>query len=417
MVLQDIIALAVLLVLSGFFSGIEIAFFSISNIRVRHLLEKEVPGSATLSKLKSDPHRLLITILIGNNLVNIGASALATVLAVNYFGSKGAGIAVGVMTFLILVFGEITPKSFANIHAESIALFIAKPIYWLQLLFMPITFFLDKFIKILTKIVGGKEYNSGKITEEELRSIVNISHEAGGIGKDEKEMIHKIFEFDDIEVKEIMIPRTDVEMLDISTTIPVLCEFLKNKKFTRIPVYEDNPDNIKGILYIKDIIPDICSLGSKVSLRGLLKPVMFVPGTKKIDSLLREFQRKKRHIAIVVDEHGNVLGIITLEDIIEEIVGEIYDENEERKDPIKIVNDHTAIVDSETNLEKLNEKLRLGFQRNKKKTIGAFVLEKLGRIPSKGNKLVFASFEIIVDKVEENRIISLKIIKKKGKIA
>ncbi|MBU0535459.1 MAG: hemolysin family protein [Nanoarchaeota archaeon] len=411
----EIIILVVLILLSGFFSGIEIAFFSISNMRARHLAEKKVRGADTLMKLKSNPHRLLITILIGNNLVNIAASAIATVMAIDMFGSKGAGIAVGVMTLLILIFGEITPKAFATIYAENIALTVSKPVLVMQTIFMPITFFLDKFIKTVTKISGNREFGKRKISEEELRSIVNISHEAGGIGKEEKDMIHKIFEFDDIEVREIMVPRTDVVRLSADTSFSNLMIFLKKNKFTRVPVFQDKVDDIIGILYIKDLLHNIDKLNTKVTIKDLIKQVMFVPKKKKIDELLREFQKKKQHMAIVVDEHGGFLGIVTLEDILEEIVGEIYDENEIRKEMIRIVDNKTAIVDAETTLNKLNDALKLGFHKNLKRTLGAFVLEKLGRIPKSGDKIWFSGFDLIVDNMANNRVLTLKIIRKKGK--
>ena len=415
MIILNIMLLVILIMLSAFFSGVEIAFFSLSNIRIRHLVDKKVKGAQTLQKLKSDPHRLLITILTGNNLVNITASAIATVMAVDYFGSKGAGIAVGVMAFLILVFGEITPKSFATIHAERIALLLAKPVDVMEKIFLPITFFLDRFIKMFTRAIGSKEYGIRRISEDELRSIINISHEAGSIGKEEKEMIHRIFEFDDIEVKEIMVHRTDMIRLDSSTSMPALIDFLKKSRFTRIPVFEGRIDRIMGVLYVKDLLPYIDRLNSNVSLKDIIKPVMFVPLKKKIDSLLREFQRKKQHMAIVVDEHGGVAGLVTMEDILEEIVGEIYDENEVRKEPVKIIDEKIAIVDSETTLKQLNKELKLGFHKAKNKTIGAFVLEKLGRIPKEGDKIWFSNFDIIADNVENNRILTLRIIRKRRK--
>ncbi|MBD3313234.1 DUF21 domain-containing protein [Candidatus Woesearchaeota archaeon] len=412
--LIDVIILFILILLSGFFSGIEIAYFSIGNVRVRHLVEGKIKGAHMLHVLKSDPHKLLITILIGNNLVNIGASALATVIAVDMFGSKGAGIAVGIMTFLILVFGEITPKSFATMYAEKIALKVSRPLYMLQLLFMPLTFFLDRFIKLLTKITGESQYGIRKITEDELKSIVNISHEAGGIGKEEKEMIQKIFEFDDIEVRQIMIPRTDVVRLHVDTSFSELLAFVKKNSFTRIPVFDKNADDIIGILYVKDLLHNIDMIRSATSIRELVKNVMFVPSSKKIDELLREFQKKKQHMAIVVDEHGGFGGLITLEDIVEEIVGEIYDENETRKEQISIIDSKTALVDGETTLENINKSLRLGFHKNLKRTISAFVLEKLGKIPKKGDKIWFSGFDIIVDSLDNNRVTGLKIVKKRG---
>ncbi len=412
--LIDGVLLLILLVLSGFFSGIEIAFFSVSSIRVRHLAEKKARGSETLKKLKSDPHRLLITILIGNNLVNIGASALATVIAVDFFGSKGAGIAVGVMTLLILVFGEITPKSFATVYAEKISLLVSKPIYILQKIFLPVTFFLDKFVKVITKVAGEARYDIQKISEEELKSIINISHEAGGIGKEEKDMIHRIFQFDDTEAREIIIPKKDVYMLNTGTNISDLLKFLKKNKFTRIPVYEGNRDNVIGILYVKDLIPHLKSIHSMTSLKSLVREVMFIPGSKKIDCLLREFQRKKQHIAIVVDDYGSVQGIVTIEDIIEEIVGEIYDEDERRKEPLKLLDSRTALVEARTPVQKVNDCLRLGLQ-TRKRTLGGFVLEKLGRIPKEGEKIWFDSFIIIINRMDDHRISDLKIQKKKGK--
>lgn len=419
--IASIILLFVLLILSGVFSASEIAFFSVSNIRVRHLVEKKVKNSQLLMELKDDPHKILSTILICNNVVNIGASAIATKVGLDIFlmadftvrQSVQLAAITGVMTFLVLCFGEISPKTIASRHAESFSLFMVKPLLFLSKILSPIIFVLDIITRGIVRIAGEPKERP-LVTEEELKHMVEVGAEEGEIKKKEREMITNIMEFDTIEAKEIMVPRPDVHFVNGKKKIKDIMPELMKKGFSRYPVYDKSPEKVIGTVFIKDLIIARSENKSNSALKKFIHKPLFVPETKRIDKLLPEMQKKKQHMAIVVDEHGNVAGIVTIEDMLEQIVGEIYDETDKVEKEIVKLGSKSARVKGWANIDDVCDKLDLKIEPTESyDTMGGFVLEKAGKIPKKGEVVKGKGFTVTVEKVEGNRIIDLKITKKK----
>ncbi len=409
-VLQEAIILIGLLALSAMFSGAEIAMFSVSTLSVKHLMEKGKKGAKTLYKLKSDPNRLLITALVGNNLVNIGAAAYATKLAIGTFGSAGVGIATGIMTLLILVFGEVFPKSYATSKAAKISLKLAGFIYFFSILFFPIVALLNVALK---KFV--KHQVVPRISEDELKVFVRASKEEGSIKQIEAEMINNIFEFDETTVGEIMTPRLDMFCLDADKSISEVKDKIKSTKHTRIPIYLNKLDNIIGVVHMREIMQMLAEGKTDVKLKEISREPLFVPESKKIYLMLRTFQKKKNHLAVVVDEYGVVIGLVTLEDVLEEVVGEIYDESEEKKVLVKEIKPKHFIVEGKADIYLVNEKIHgLSIEESPEyDSVGGFVLTKLGRIPSEGESFRYNKYNVIVKEVVGNRILKLEI--KRGK--
>jgi CBS domain containing-hemolysin-like protein len=396
--LDQIFILVVLLFFSGFFSSAETALFSISRVKARHLGKMAGRTNLLIMRMKEDPHRLLATILIGNNLVNIGASSLATALALDYFQDRAVGIVTGVMTFLILVFGEIFPKSIATRNNILISKIVILPIFWLSILFFPLIKFLD-FIPKLT----GKIKRTPTVTEEELLTFVEVVEEEGEIKEEEKELIHNIFEFDDTNAYEIMTPRADMYVIDVDDELRVH-EIVKSG-FSRIPVIRGDIDHVVGILNIKDLFMRHLTANAPLDVRQLMQPPYFVPENKKLDSLLRQFKRRKSHLAIVVDEHGGVAGLITLEDVLEEIVGEISDETDKVEARIVSLKNKEWIVLGKTDVEEVNEKIPMEIPESREyDTFSGFVLNQIGKIPQEKEEIPIGSFVVTVQKKDGNRI-------------
>ncbi|MHC1610101.1 MAG: CNNM domain-containing protein [Candidatus Methanospirareceae archaeon] len=324
-----IIALCALLLLSGFFAGSETALIRMGRVKARSLLKSGVKGADTVQKLVNEPDAFLTTVLIGNNVVNIGASALATSIAIEYFGDLGVGVAIGVMSFLILTFGEIMPKTFAVHHAERISIAVSKPLEILIFVLRPVTKVLSVMTKAFGKLLGVKMQQRGELSEEEVKTFLDIGEEEGVIEEDEKEMINGVLKLDYIVVKNVMTEKEDMVCLEVHQSLDSAIELIKEYGYSRIPIFEGSKDKIVGILYAKDLL--INANNSTISLKKLMKPAYFVPETARVDDLLKEFRKGKFHIAIVVDEEGRTKGLVSLEDLLEEIVGSIYDEYDEHE--------------------------------------------------------------------------------------
>ena len=301
MIVNHLLLLVILLLLSGFFSSAETALFSISQTRARHLAKEKLRSYQLIKRMKDDPHKLLTTILIGNNVVNVAASAIATSLTLGMFANYAVGLTTGVMTFLILVFGEVIPKSFATRNNILIAKLTIFPIYWMSILFLPIILFLN-FIPRIT----GRMSKTPSATEEELITFVEVVEEQGEIKEEEREMIHNVFELDDTSASEIMTPRADMFVVDAE--VPLDLKAIADSGFTRIPVIEGDMDHVVGILNIKDIFMHQATSETTVNVRAIMRPPYFVPENKKLDRMLHQFKARKNHMAIIVDEHGGVSG-------------------------------------------------------------------------------------------------------------
>ena len=405
--LNQAILLIILLILSGFFSSSETALFSISRTKARHLAKLPGKANALIKRMKDDPHRLLSTILIGNNVVNVAASAIAAQLAIDLFrdyaigsaSSYAIGAVTVVMTFLILVFGEVIPKSTATRNSVLIARMVIFPIYWCSILFRPIVLFLD-FIPKIT----GKIKQTPSVTEEELMTFVEVVEEEGEIKEQEKELIHNIFEFDDTNASEIMTPRAD--MFVIEADAPLDLKAIAESGYTRIPVTEESIDNVVGILNVKDLLSFQAQGETVTNVRQVMRPPYFVPEHKKLDSLLGQFKKRKTHMAIVVDEHGGVSGLITMEDALEELVGEIRDETDKEESLIVRLKNKDWVVKGKTDIEEVNETIGMSIPDSADyDTFSGYVLEKIGRIPSEDEKIAIGGFEIVVKSKDGNRII------------
>jgi putative hemolysin len=406
MLFQQILVLGVLLLLSGFFSSAETALFSISRAKAVHLAKEKRLTNALIKKMKSDPPRLLSTILIGNNIVNVGASALATAITLNLVASNAVGIATGIMTMLILIFGEIIPKSVATRNNVLIARVVIIPLYWFSVLFTPLIFMLN-FIPKLT----GKMQKKPQVTEEELMTFVEVVEEEGGIEEEEKELIENIFEFDDTSASEIMTPRADMFVINVDEQLDL--ERIIRSGFTRIPVIEEDIDHVIGILNIKDLFMHQVTSSEPIDVRKIMSEPYFVPENKKLDNLLHQFKKGKQHMAIIVDEHGGVCGLITLEDALEEIVGEIIDESD-RFEPliVKLKKDEWRVL-GKSEIDEVNEKLQMGIPDSKEyDTFSGYVLYQIGRIPEEKEEIPLGDFMVKVDKMDGIRIREY-IVKKK----
>ena len=410
MLFNQIVVLSVLLLLSGFFSSAETALFSISKAKAVHIAKEKGLRNALIKKMKDDPHRLLSTILIGNNLVNVAASALATVVTINLVSSNAVGIATGVMTCLILIFGEIFPKSVATRNNIMIAKLVIIPLYWLSILFTPIIIMLN-FIPKLT----GKVQRKSHVTEEELMTFVEVVEEEGGIEEEEKELIHNIFEFDDTSASEIMTPRADMFVINVDEDFQL--ETIVRSGFTRFPVIEGDIDHVIGILNIKDLLMHQATCADKINVREIMRDCYFVPENKKLDHLLKEFKRRKQHMAIVVDEHGGVCGLITLEDALEEIVGEIIDETDKFEPHIVKLKKNEWKVLGKSEINEVNEKLQIDIPDSKEyDTFSGYVLDQIGRIPKEKEDISLDNFIVTVNEMEGTRIKEY-IVKKREEIS
>jgi gliding motility-associated protein GldE len=406
----ETVSIVVLLFLSAFFSGSEIAFMSVNKVEIRHLRQNGDPRAAIVDRLLSSPDRLLVTILVGNNLVNVAASSVATKMATEVFGSKGVGIATGAITLLLLMFGEITPKSLANTRAMKFSMVVARPIELCYYLFFPVVAILN----LLTKLVNGGDDNYRTkpfISEERIRKFLSVGEEEGVIEADEKKMINSIFEFDDTIVKEIMVPRIDMVCVEVNDSLDKLKDIVIEEGLSRIPVYNDTIDNIVGIVYAKDLLPLLQEEAPEMNIQKIMRPAYYVPETKKVDSLFTELKNKKIHMAVVLDEYGGTAGLVTIEDLLEEIVGEIHDEYDEEEKMIKKKSESEAVVDGRVDIDKLNKALDASFPEENYETISGFILSMLGYVPKAGEEIKYENLVLTVEEVVQRRISKVKIEK------
>jgi CBS domain containing-hemolysin-like protein len=398
MIVHHVIILLILLLFSGFFSSAETALFSISQTRARHMAKENVRSHQLIKRMKDDSHTLLTTILIGNNVANVAASAIATALTLKLFANYAVGLATGVMTFLILVFGEVIPKSFATRNNIIIAKLTIYPIYWMSILFYPVILFLNFIPRITDKMT-----KTPSATEEELITFVEVVEEQGEIKEEEREMIHNVFELDDTGASEIMTPRAD--MFVVEADAPLDLKVIAESGFTRIPVIEGDIDHVVGILNIKDIFMHQAKSEVPVNVRTIMRPPYFVPENKKVDRLLHQFKVRKNHMAIIIDEHGGVSGLISLEDVLEELVGEIRDETDKEEPHIVSRKPKEWLVLGKSEIEEVNEKIGMHIPESREyDTFSGFILDKIGRIPEEDETFTIDGHRIVVMEMDGNRI-------------
>lgn len=408
--LVDSLLLVVLLGLSAFFSGSETALFSLSRLALSRLENGSHDGKKILHLLSS-PGRLLITILIGNMVVNILASAIATKLALHHFGDSGVSIAIGVMTFLLLVFGEITPKTYAVEHHTSFAMYSSGPLYRISRVLSPLISILKYLTDKLVEFGGTplkEEYSY--LTAESLRTMIEVSEQEGILKEEEEEMIKGIMDFSETLVREVMIPRFDMECLNITTDREATFSLIRESGFSRIPVFGENIDDVKGILYAKDLLKFIKDRTSSFDLNDIIHEAFFVPETMKIDTLMNELQKRKTQIAIVVDEYGGTEGLVTMEDLVEEIVGEILDEYDEEERLIERISDHIYLVSGKIDIDELNDELEIELPTEEADSIGGLLMAKLEKVPEMGDETTVDGVRLVVEEVDGLRLEKVRLI-------
>ena len=419
----QIFSLIILIAFSAFFSSSETALTSINKIKLRHLKESGNKKALLVEKLLENPKDLIGSILIGNNIVNIGASAIATVLTTRLvidtpYESSGVAIATGVMTIFVLIFGEITPKSFAQQYSEQISLLIARPISIIVFMLKPFSFIFSKISSVFIKLFGG---NPDKIdpfiTEEELRTLVDVSEEEGIIEENEKDMLFNVFDFGDQQVKDIMVQRVDIISIASTVTYRELLNSIREYQFSRVPIYENNLDNIIGILNVKDLILLDDYNKKNFDVKNILRDASYTFEFKKIIDLFSEMKLSRCHISIVLDEYGGTAGLVTIEDIIEEIFGEIDDEYDDLTEYIKKVSENEYIVCGNTKINLINEELNLFINSEKFESIGGYIIESLDRIPLEGEIVDCENFSITVKTLNKNSIKKIKLTLQKIEVA
>ncbi len=393
--MNELIILGILLVLSGFFSGSETALTALSRARAEALVKERRRGSKALAKLKGNTTRMLVIILVGNNLVNIGASALATVLATEWFGHFGPGIAVGVLTVLILVFGEVTPKSWAALHAERISLFAAPIILVFGRALLPAVWVLERFAARLHRVAGVNKEPT--VTESEVISLLTYGAEEGTIEDDEIEMIERVFAFNDSTVRDVMTPRNEVFSLDGNLSIQEALSYLVKGSASRVPVYDQAPDDVIGVIYLRDVLQALVDNKAEAALRTIAYDPLFVPQTQTIDELFDTLRKTKRHLALVVNEYGMLQGVVTLEDLLEELVGEIYDESDRPEDSMEEVSEGRVRLSGLAEMRAVIDYFDVELPDWKPTdTVSLWLLNHIGRIPATNETFDIDGFSVHV---------------------
>ena len=393
-----------LLALSAFFSSSETAMMAVNKIRIRNLADAGLSSAQTLMKVLDNQPKMLSAILIGNNIVNISASSLSTIVVTRAFGDMYVGVGTGILTLLVLIFGEITPKTSATLYSETMALRFAKPIYMIMQVLTPVIFIVDKLSQgVLRLLHVDPNKKQDAITEDELRTIVEVSHEEGVIESDEKKMIYNVFDFGDSVAKDIMVPRIDMTFIDVDATFSEVIEVFREVKYTRYPVYEETTDNVIGIINIKDLL--LTENQKKFCIRDYLREPLYTYEFKKTAELMVELRKTQNNIAIVLDEYGATAGLITLEDMLEEIVGEIRDEyDEDEEDLIRRIGPREYVVEAAMKLDDLNDQLGLDLESEDYDSIGGFIIGLLDHLPEEGEEVTHKTLRFVVDKVDRNRI-------------
>ena len=408
-----LVLVVVCLVLSAFFSSSETALTTVNLIRIRNLADNGDKAAAWVLKARRDQSKMLGAILIGNNVVNLSASSMLTVLVTDVFGSQAVGAATGVLTLLVLLFGEITPKTIATLEAEKNALRFARVICLLMTILTPVIFVVNLLSGGVLRLLGvDPNKPTDSITEDELRTIVEVGHEKGVIESEEKEMINNVFDLGDSVARDIMVPRIDMSFVDVEASYEELMEIFRRDHYTRLPVYEDNTDNVIGIINMKDLI--LLEDRAAFSVRDYQRQPLFTFESKKLSELMIEMRKTSNNIVIVLDEYGATAGLITLEDILEEIVGDIRDEfDADEEDELKEISKGEYLADGSMNLDDINDRLGLELVSEDFDSLGGFMIDRLEHLPAEGEEVDTEEVRLVVEKVNKNRIDKVHIYVKK----
>lgn len=406
------ILLVLLVLMSAFFSSAETALINMSKIRLKHLVKENVKNADKLEKLYEDSNKLIGAILIGNNIVNVATSSIATIITTSRFSNAGLGISVGLTTLVILIFGEITPKNLALQNSESISLFVAPIILFLVRIFTPILFILNNISKLLSSLLGQRnDDKKPTITQDELKTIVDVSNQEGVLQTDETEMIQNIFEFKDLTVDDIMIQRRDIVAISSDMSYDEIIEVFKNRQLSRLPIYEDTIDDIIGVLYAKDLFFNEHNK-EEFDIKTLMREPVFVNEFVKISDFFKKMQQVKTHIAIVLDEYGGVAGIVTMEDLVESIVGDIYDEYDQQDEEVRKVKENIYVINGNSKLTEIQELLQVELVSKDYESLGGYLMDKMGKIPTQGDIYEDDNFKFIISSMDKNRINKVKVIRK-----
>ena len=407
----EIAALITLIGLAGYFSGLEVALVSVRLSKIEQLVKNKVRGASSLHKLKSNPSRMMSSVNLGNNLASIAATALATDIALKLFRDEGLAIVVGIMTFLILVFGEITPKTYCNANATKVAVRNSRILLAFSYAFFPIVWIFEIITKGMIRLTGSSDIPPG-LTEDEIKEIVNQGLKDKAIEKQESELVHGALNFDDIIIRSVMTPRPKMFTLKSKMMLFEALPEINKNGFSRIPVYSENRDKIVGIVHVRDILKRLEGEDKIITLEQVMREPFFVSQEKKVSSLLKEMQGRKAHMAIVVDEFGGVEGCVTLEDLVEEIVGEIHDETDITKSNFEREGSDTIITNGDIEIDEINEIFRTEIpQGDDYASLNGLLHEKLADIPKEGDRIVIGPLRIVVEKVLENKPEKIRIEK------
>jgi len=403
------------LLLSAFFSSSETAFVSLQRIRVEHMLDTKVKGAKRVSKMLKQPEKLLSTILLGNNFVNTAAAALASVIAVSIWGERGVIFATIVVTILLLIFAETTPKTLATQHSERLSLIFARPIEIISWVFTPFVIALSWIASGFTKLAGGTPVPRSLASEEEIRTMISVGHKEGTVEEDEAEMLHKVFEFGNRPVREAIVPRTEVVWVEKGTKLADFLKIYAQSPLSRFPVYEDNMDNVVGILSVKDVLMALAqeTINNDSAIDDLIRPAYFAPETKRISELFSEMQDKNYRMAVVIDEFGGTAGIVSLSRLVEEIVGPVGDELAAAEKEYEAINEYTFQIDGGMRIEEANEQLGLELPEGEYETVAGFILDLLGYIPKQNQKLKYKNLRLVITEMKGMKIEKVLLTKEK----
>ena len=411
-----LVFLVICLLLSAFFSSSETAFIALQRFRLQHMVDTKVKGAQRVARLVERPEKLLSTILLGNNFVNVAAAALATVLAMSVWGQEtGVVVATVGLTIIILIFSETTPKTFATQHAEKLSLIYARPIEALAWIFTPVVAVLSWIASAFTKLAGGTPLHRSLVSEEEIRSMITMGHKEGTVEEEEAEMLHKVFEFGDRQVSEAIVPRPEVISVEKGTTLADFLAIYAESPMSRFPVYEENMDNVVGILSVKDVLMALAkgAITHENTIDDLIRPGYFTPETKRIGELFTEMRDKNYRMCVVVDEYGGTAGVVSLSRLMEEIVGPVGDELAEAEKEYEPINEYTFQVDGGMRIDEANEEMGLELPEGDYETVAGFILHLLGHIPRQGQQIRYKDLKLVVTRMRGKKIDEILLTKEK----
>jgi len=411
-----VVFLFLCLVLSAFFSSSETAFISLQRFRVEHLVETKVKGAKQVAKMIEQPEKFLSTVLLGNNFVNTAAAALATALAISVWGEEqGLLIATIGVTIVLLIFSETTPKTIATRHAEKMSLLYVRPIEVVAWLFSPFVAVLSWIASGITKLVGGTPLPRSLISDEEIRTMITVGHKEGAVEEAEAEMLHKVFDFGDRPVREVLVPRPEVVSVEQGITLADFLAVYAQSPLSRFPVFKENMDNVIGILSVKDVLMALAkgTMTKESTIDELIRPAYFTPETKRISELFAEMRDGNYRMSVVVDEYGGTAGIVSLSRLMEEVLGPVGDELAAAEKEYEAINEHTFQIDGSMRIEEANQEMGLELPEGDYETVAGFILHLLGRIPRRGQQLRYKGLKIVVTRMKGLKIEEILVTKEK----